>query len=71
MIASAVALLTYVWHYLVARMIFDHLVRPLAHGDLAGIALLGCVAAIAFVAGRCTASAARLRAAGDRRGRLR
>jgi hypothetical protein len=75
----AVALFTYVWHYLVARMIYDHLVRPLAHGDLAGIALAGCVAAVAFAAGRYTAVGSRRsarfgsrsRAIGPGRGRPR
>jgi hypothetical protein len=51
---EAVALLIYVWHYLVARMIYDQLLRPLAHGDAAGLLLLACVAAAAFVLGRRT-----------------
>jgi hypothetical protein len=47
-----VALVTYVWHYLVARMIYDQLVRPLAHGDAAGVLLLACVAGGCFILGR-------------------
>lgn len=50
----AVSFLTYVWHYLVARMLYDHLVRPLGHGDAAGLALIVCVAAVAFALGRGT-----------------
>jgi hypothetical protein len=52
MTADAVTLLTYLLHYLVARMIYDQLVRPLTHGDPAGAALLVCVALGAFLAGR-------------------
>ena len=48
----AVSLLTYLWHYLVVRMLYDHLLRPLGHGDAAGIVLLACVAAVAFAIGR-------------------
>ena len=52
MSTEAVSLLTYVWHYLVARMLYDHLVRPLAHGGAAGLVLLASVAVGAFVLGR-------------------
>jgi hypothetical protein len=52
--AGGVSLLSYVWHYLVARMLYEHLVRPVGHGDLAGIALVACVAAVAFALGRRT-----------------
>ena len=51
---EAVSLLTYVWHYLVARMLYDQVVRPLAHGDPAGVLLLACVAAGGFLLGRRT-----------------
>jgi hypothetical protein len=54
MTVEAVALLTYVWHYLVARMIYDQLIRPLSRGDVAGLLLLVCVAAGAFIVGRRT-----------------
>ena len=37
----ATALVTYVWHYVVARLFYDDLVRPLIGSDrLAGIAVL-------------------------------
>jgi hypothetical protein len=50
----AVSLLTYIWHYLVARMLYEHLLRPLVNGDVPGVLVLGCVAAVAFLAGRRT-----------------
>jgi hypothetical protein len=48
----ATSLLTYVWHYLVARMLYDELIRPLAHGDAARLLLLALIAMGAFVLGR-------------------
>ena len=39
MIALATTFLTYLWHYVVARLLYDALVRPLAIGG-ALIALL-------------------------------
>ena len=54
MTADAVALITYVWHYLVARVVYDELVRPLSHGRVS-VGLLICgVAAAAFFLGRRT-----------------
>jgi hypothetical protein len=50
--APAVALVTYVWHYLVARIVYDQLVRPVLDGDAARLAALACVAALAFALGR-------------------
>jgi hypothetical protein len=55
MIIGALAFLTYVWHYLVARVIYDELVRPLAHGHAGAAPLAACVAAAAFLIGRATA----------------
>ena len=52
--SAATALLTYLWHYLVARTIYDQLVRPLAHGHLPGAVPVVGVAAAAFVLGRLT-----------------
>jgi hypothetical protein len=51
---AAVSLLIYVWHYLVGRMIYDQLLRPIGRGDAAAVLLLACVAAAAFALGRCT-----------------
>jgi hypothetical protein len=50
----AVSLLVYVWHYLVARMIYDQLLRPMGRGDAAGVLLVAGVAAAAFLLGRRT-----------------
>jgi hypothetical protein len=54
MSAPAISLLSYVWHYLVARMVYDQLVRPLTHGDASRVVLLACVGAAAFILGRRT-----------------
>jgi hypothetical protein len=54
MTPAGVSLVTYVWHYLVARMLYDELVRPLAHGDVTFVVLLACVAAGGFAIGRRT-----------------
>ena len=50
----AASLLTYVWHYLVARLLYDHLIVPLAHGDATQLVLLALVAAASFGLGRRT-----------------
>lgn len=48
---AAITFLTYLWHYLVARLLYDQLVRPLIHGHFA-IALVMCgVAVAAFATG--------------------
>ena len=46
--------ITYLWHYLIARTIYDDLVRPLAHGNLSVALLVACAAAVGFAAGRHT-----------------
>jgi hypothetical protein len=47
--AHAHGFLTYLWHYVLARLIYDDLVRPLTRGGAASIFVgLGCVAG-AFV----------------------
>jgi hypothetical protein len=40
------SLLTYVWHYLLARLLYDDLIRPLQHGGVA--ALAGAIACVAL-----------------------
>jgi hypothetical protein len=50
----AATLMTYLWHYLIARMVYDQLIRPLARVDASGFALLVCVALGSFVLGRRT-----------------
>ena len=35
---------TYLWHYVAVRLIYDELVRPVAHGDAAALLIaLACV----------------------------
>ena len=49
---SAVTLVTYLWHYLVARLLYDQVLRPLIHGHASPALLACCVGAFAFLAGR-------------------
>ena len=51
MTEAAVTFVTYLWHYLIARMIYDDVVRPLLRGDASGVLLIGCVAIAGFVMG--------------------
>mgnify|MGYP001441072037 CR=1 FL=1 len=64
MITGSVTLITYVWHYLFARTIYDQLLRPLLHGNISGVLLLGCVATGAFLLGRWTGRRAAHRESG-------
>ncbi|MDQ6819299.1 MAG: hypothetical protein M3076_02990 [Actinomycetota bacterium] len=41
--SEGIALLTYLWHYLVARLLYDDLLRPLLGGDRG--AILGLIVA--------------------------
>ena len=56
--SAATAFLIYLWHYIVARAIYDHVVRPLVHGHAAGAVAFVCVAVLAFALGRVTRSRA-------------
>jgi hypothetical protein len=47
-LASGHGFLTYLWHYVLARLIYDDIVRPLTRGD--GVALLIAAAAAALAA---------------------
>ena len=44
--------ITYLWHYLAVRALFDELLRPLTHGDPAPLLLTGLLVAVAFLLGR-------------------
>jgi hypothetical protein len=44
MITAATSLLVYLWHYVVARLAYDDLLRPLLHGHPDGIIVAGAVA---------------------------
>jgi hypothetical protein len=47
--------ITYLWHYLAARTIYDELLRPLTHGHPATWLLIGALIAAAFLLGRRSA----------------
>lgn len=49
---SPASFLTYLWHYLVARLLYDQVLRPLVRGHLSIALLICCVGAGAFVIGR-------------------
>lgn len=49
---AAFTFLTYLWHYLVARLLYDQLVRPVARGHVSIALLTCCVGGGAFLIGR-------------------
>lgn len=52
MSAGAITLITYVWHYLIARLVYDQLLRPLIHGHVPATPATCAVAIAAFLIGR-------------------
>ena len=48
----ALSLLPYLWHYVVARLLYDQVVRPLSHGRVAGVVPVVLAGATGFLAGR-------------------
>jgi hypothetical protein len=46
---------TYLWHYLLVRAIYDELLRPLAHGDPGILILLGLLVGGVYAIGRRSA----------------
>jgi hypothetical protein len=53
--SPATTLLTYVWHYVVARLLYDDLVRPLARGDaVIVVVVVACVVVVALLGRRLT-----------------
>jgi hypothetical protein len=52
--SAAAAFLTYLWHYLVARMLYDDLLRPLLRGHGTDALVFVCVVIAAFALGRLT-----------------
>jgi hypothetical protein len=55
-VSAAIPFLTYVWHYLAARLLYDHLLRPLTHGRVSALALVLAIVVVAFAIGWWTAS---------------
>jgi hypothetical protein len=51
--SAATMFLTYLWHYLIARTVYDQVLRPIIHGRASVALVLGLVLA-AFVLGRAT-----------------
>jgi hypothetical protein len=49
---SGVTFFTYLWHYLLARLVYDHMLRPLIHGHPWSALSLCCVAIAGFAVGR-------------------
>lgn len=52
MSTGSIALITYLWHYLLARTIYERLLRPLGRGDVSGLILIAGIGALAFLIGR-------------------
>ena len=52
MTAPATALPTYLWHYMLARLLYDELVRPLLHGQVPVMLLLVAGAALVIALSR-------------------
>ena len=40
MIGLALTLITYIWHYALARLVYDQFIRPAFHGRLTAVLLL-------------------------------
>ena len=55
MTSNAVTLITYLWHYMTARLVYDQVLRPLIHGRPSSALLLCGVAIGSFAVGRWTA----------------
>jgi hypothetical protein len=54
MSAQATTFVTYLWHYVVARLLYDDLLRPLTHGRVPPTLLLLAAAGLGFGLGRRT-----------------
>jgi hypothetical protein len=52
---DAFTFLTYLWHYVLARLLYDQLVRPLGRGHLSIALVACCVGGGAFAIGRWSA----------------
>lgn len=48
----ATTLFTYIWHYVVARLLYDELIRPLADGRLYALVPLAALVVVVALAAR-------------------
>lgn len=55
MTEGAITFVTYLWHYVVARLLYDQLLRPVIHGHVSLVVITCGVGTGAFVLGRLTA----------------
>jgi hypothetical protein len=51
-LAHASALVTYLWHYTLARLLYDELVRPLLHGHVPVMGVVAGLAGLVLLLGR-------------------
>jgi hypothetical protein len=51
---TATTFVTYLWHYMTARLIYDEFLRPLTKGHTRAVIPIVVVALLAFAAGRLT-----------------
>jgi hypothetical protein len=51
-VTGSTALLTYLWHYVVARTVYDDLLRPVLHGHVSRALPVICALTAAFAIGR-------------------
>lgn len=61
---SAVTFITYLWHYVLARMVYDQVLRPMVHGHPGNALLMACVAIGGFAVGRWSGTRRSPRAGG-------
>ena len=68
MIVTATSLIVYVWHYLVARLLYDDLIRPLAERGVGGAAVVGaCALGVGLLVARARGRGVRGRSSEGRR----
>lgn len=51
-LSIATTLFTYIWHYVVARLLYDELIRPLADGRLYALVPLAALVVVVALAAR-------------------
>jgi hypothetical protein len=53
-VIAASEFVTYLWHYVVARLLYDDFVRRLVHGHVPAAVSVVAIAMLAFAVGRLT-----------------